>query len=80
MISPVVHECDGAAELHGDVGHLGGRVGHVAVALQEVEDRLAKNLERQAHVAVVAEGKWIRIMLISDHEIQPNLLKKVLQK
>ena len=57
MISPVVHEGDGAAELHGDVRHLCGRVGHVAVALQEVEDRLAKNLEGQAHVAVVAEGK-----------------------
>ena len=78
MISPVVHECDGAAELHGDVRHLGGRVGHVAVALQEVEDRLAKNLERQAHVAVVAEGG--KLVLISDHDIQPKLLKKVLQK
>ena len=56
MISPVVHEGDGAAELHGDVCHLCGRVGHVAVALQEVEDRLAQHLERQADVAVVAEG------------------------
>ena len=50
----VVHEGDGAAQLHRDVRHLRRRVRHVPVALEEIEHRLAQHLERQADVAVVA--------------------------
>ena len=77
----VVHEPDRVAQLVGDVAHLLERVRHVRVALQEVKDGLAEDLEGEAHVAEVVEGvvhpnaevlalRVLRVQLLEDVDLQ----------
>ena len=77
----VVHEPDRVAQLVGDVAHLLERVRHVRVALQEVKDGLAEDLEGEAHVAEVIEGvvhpnaevlalRVLRVQLLEDVDLE----------
>ena len=52
----VMHKLNSMAQLVGYMSDLIKRIGHIVIALEEVEHRLAQDLEGEAHVPEVVEA------------------------